>query len=182
VEEAHSALVAALHGSILQTAHNPAPKQAACVETLLRLLKNVEEHPGEEKYRRVKCTNEKIKSLVLGVKGGEAYLKACGWREGVYDFTRHRVLPPQADDDMLRIATRLLEKCQATVAEKAARHEREAWLKKNEAELTRAQTLAHIADDKARRRAAEERAQELRRAQEEAAQRQRETQQDTHTT
>jgi hypothetical protein len=164
VEEAQAALVAALYGSILQSLVNPAPKQAACVEALTRIVKNVVEHPGEEKYRRLKTTNEAFKAKVLAAKGGEEYLLAAGWRSETIDFTRHLVLPTSYDVEVLAVAARLLDKCSQAVAEKAQRHEREQWLAKNEGELRRQSALNAIADDRARRREATERAIEARRA------------------
>ena len=46
---------------------------------------------------------------------------------------------------------RLLLKCQRAVAEKAERHEREQWLKKNSGKIEREKALVAIAEDKARR-------------------------------
>ncbi len=77
VEEAHAKLVKALHGSILQAHLNAPPKQALCVEALLRLVQNCLAHPEEEKYRRVRATNESFRARVLAVKGGEDFLKAA---------------------------------------------------------------------------------------------------------
>ena len=164
VEEAQSALVTALYGSILQSLVNPAPKQAACVELLSRIVKNVQEHPGEEKYRRVKATNEAFKTRVSSCKGGEEFLLAAGWRSETIEFTRHLVLPATYDQEVLDVAARLLDKCSQAVSEKAQRHEREQWLAKNEGELRRQSALQAIADDRARRRDATERAIEARRA------------------
>ena len=164
VEEAQAALVATLYGSILQSLVNPAPKQAACVELLTKVVKNVIDHPGEEKYRRLKTTNEAFKAKVQGCKGGEDFLLAAGWRSETLDFTRHLVLPASYDAEVLAVAARQLEKCAQTVAEKAQRHEREQWLAKNEGELRRQSALQAIADDRARRRDATERAIEARRA------------------
>jgi PUB domain len=165
VEEAHSALVSALHGTILQSHVNAPPKQMACVEALGKMVHNVIDNPGEagEKYRRVRCTNEAFKTRVLAVKGGEEFLRAAGWREQTIEFTRHLVLQ-KPDDEVLQIAARLLDKCQQAVAEKAERHTRDQWLAKNEAQITKQSTLQAIADDKARRRDAAERAAQARRA------------------
>jgi len=163
VEEAHSALVSALHGTILQSHVNAPPKQMACVETLSKMVHNVIDNPGEEKYRRVRCTNEAFKTRVLAVKGGEEFLRAAGWREQTIEFTRHLVLQ-RPDDEVLQIAARLLDKCQQAVFEKAERHTRDQWLAKNEAQITKQSTLQAIADDKARRRDAAERAAQARRA------------------
>ena len=52
---------------------------------------------------------------------------------------------------ILRVGERLLVKCQRAVAEKAERHEKELWLKKNEGKLERERALIAIAEDKARR-------------------------------
>ena len=68
------------------------------------------------------------------------------------------------DAEVLAVAARQLDKCAQTVAEKAQRHEREQWLAKNEGELRRQSALQAIADDRARRRDATERAIEARRA------------------
>lgn len=49
------------------------------LEVLAKLLRNVVVNPGEEKYRRIKLSNPKIKTSIQEVKGGLETLKAMGW-------------------------------------------------------------------------------------------------------
>lgn len=169
LEEAHDALVKALHGTILLAKLNNPCAAKACMETLSTMVSNVLREPDNDKFRRVRCSNEAFRSRVLAVKGGEEFLKAAvrrpsprarcalsqrvpqGWRDQTVDFTRHLVLV-SFHSDLLVIANRLLAKCQLAVAEKAERHEKAAWLHKNEDRLRRESALNAIAEDKERRR------------------------------
>lgn len=92
VEEAHAALVKCLHGTILKTEINVPAKQQSAVETLTTLVQNVLREPGNEKFRRVRATNETFKARLLSVKGGEEFLKVLGFRDQTIDFTRFLVL------------------------------------------------------------------------------------------
>ena len=61
---------------------------------------------------------------------------------------------------VLRVAERLLQKVQATVTEKAERHEREVWAAKNADRLARVATVEALRQDKEERRQAAARAAE----------------------
>jgi hypothetical protein len=108
VEEAHAKLVKALHGTILQAANNAPPKQQSAVDSLTTLIGNILREPGNEKFRRVRCTNETLKARLLGVKGGEDFLRTCGFREQTIDFTRFLVLPSYNEECDHRARTRAL--------------------------------------------------------------------------
>lgn len=85
-------LVAALHGTLLMTHVNAAGKQAVAVDTLLKLVQNVLREPWAEKFRRVRCSNEAIKTKLLGVKGCEEFLRAAGFKSVTLEFERYLLL------------------------------------------------------------------------------------------
>jgi hypothetical protein len=137
--------------------------------------------PANDKFRRVRVGNETFKARVGAVRGGEDYLRAAGWRDATITFERHLVhadaphseecvtrvsktaahaLTPLVSRRVLRVAERLLQKVQATVAEKAERHEREAWAAKNADKIAREATVKALAADKEERRQAAARAAE----------------------
>ncbi len=134
--------------------------------------------PANDKFRRVRVGNETFKARVGAVRGGEDYLRAAGWRDATITFERHLVhadaphseecvahvqdcgTRADASRRVLRVAERLLQKVQATVAEKAERHEREAWAAKNADKIAREATVKALAADKEERRQAAARAAE----------------------
>jgi len=85
-------LVKTLHGTILNSVNNVPAKQQSAVETLTTLVQNMLREPQNDKFRRVRATNETFKARLLSVKGGEEFLKALGFRDQTADFTRFLVL------------------------------------------------------------------------------------------
>ena len=60
-------------------------------------MQNVLREPTEEKFRRLKIAGNAFKTKVGGVKGGEDYLAAAGWRRKVIDMEPFFVLEQGAD-------------------------------------------------------------------------------------
>merc|ERR1719161_2673583 len=59
----------------------PWEKQEECYKTLLKLLGNVVNNPGEAKFRSVKKGNEAMKAKVHDCPGGSDVLRAAGFVE-----------------------------------------------------------------------------------------------------
>ncbi|CAL4082297.1 unnamed protein product [Meganyctiphanes norvegica] len=51
-----------------------------CIETLIKILKNVHQKPNEAKYRTLKLSNERFCNDVWNHDGGQAVMEAAGWR------------------------------------------------------------------------------------------------------
>ncbi|CAP30775.2 Protein CBR-UBXN-6 [Caenorhabditis briggsae] len=51
------------------------------IETICKLCQNILEHPGEEKYKTIRLTNEAILTRVINPVGGRAFLEAVGFME-----------------------------------------------------------------------------------------------------
>ena len=55
------------------------------LELIAKLLKNVAVNPSEEKYRRIRLTNPKIKALVADEEGGLQAMLSLGWEQDPED-------------------------------------------------------------------------------------------------
>jgi thioredoxin len=60
--------------------HRANREPAPTLTVLGKLLQNIADNPGEEKYRTVKRENKAIRGRILDVKGGEAALVAAGFQ------------------------------------------------------------------------------------------------------
>ncbi|GBF89107.1 hypothetical protein Rsub_01824 [Raphidocelis subcapitata] len=67
-------------------------KSEAALEIIGKLLYNAAVAPKEEKYRRIKLTNPKIRETVVEATGGVDALRALGWVED-----------PEAPEDFLMV-------------------------------------------------------------------------------
>ena len=61
-------------------------KLSACVETINKCLKNILEHPNEEKYRSIRCGSKALKEKVFPVTGAELFLSAVGFVQQLREF------------------------------------------------------------------------------------------------
>ena len=61
-------------------------KLTACVETLGKCLRNIIEHPQEDKYRNIRCGSKALKEKVLCVTGTELFLLAVGFVQELREF------------------------------------------------------------------------------------------------
>ncbi|KAL6600771.1 hypothetical protein ACP70R_045056 [Stipagrostis hirtigluma subsp. patula] len=89
------------------------PPPAAAVEVLKRLLGNLIKEPGNDKFRRVRLGNPRIKEAVADRKGGLELLEAVGFRVGDEDGELFAVMdevPGDAKLGGIRRAVLLLER------------------------------------------------------------------------
>eukprot|EP00918_Siedleckia_nematoides_P035321 GHVU01076734.1.p1 GENE.GHVU01076734.1~~GHVU01076734.1.p1 ORF type:complete len:185 (+),score=55.44 GHVU01076734.1:26-556(+) len=56
-------------------------KSDASLETMNKLVRNCAQNPGEEKYRKIRLTNDKIAAVLVAVEGAKAAMLAMGWVE-----------------------------------------------------------------------------------------------------
>eukprot|EP01062_Namystynia_karyoxenos_P014750 TRINITY_DN15327_c1_g1_i1.p2 TRINITY_DN15327_c1_g1~~TRINITY_DN15327_c1_g1_i1.p2 ORF type:complete len:399 (+),score=163.13 TRINITY_DN15327_c1_g1_i1:77-1273(+) len=97
----------------------------AAVSLLLRMTRNVRDHPSDDKYRSVRAAAPAFQSAVAGSPEGRTLLRACGWalrrpRQGGEPVA---VLPESEGPAALLAALAALEECHFDLAE--ARRERE---------------------------------------------------------
>ena len=60
-------------------------KSDASLETMNKLVRNCAQTPGEEKYRKIRTTNEKIHAVLVAVEGAMDAMLAMGWvQEGEF--------------------------------------------------------------------------------------------------
>ncbi|XP_064488822.1 UBX domain-containing protein 6-like [Ornithodoros turicata] len=64
---------------IIHTCNSPREKVKVCVDTLVKCLSNVLEHPDEEKYRRLRLSNKVMQQKVLPLEGALDFLHAAGF-------------------------------------------------------------------------------------------------------
>ena len=55
------------------------------LDLIAKLLKNVAVNPSEEKYRRIRLSNPKIKALVADEEGGLQAMLSLGWEQDPED-------------------------------------------------------------------------------------------------
>jgi len=56
-------------------------KSDASLETMGKLVRNCAQNPSEDKYRKIRLTNEKIAAVLVAVEGAKASMLAMGWVE-----------------------------------------------------------------------------------------------------
>ena len=70
-----------LAAAAAQLAEQPAAARATAAKTLAKLVENLVGAPQNPKFRRVRVGNAKIQAAVLGVPGGEAFLRSLGFAD-----------------------------------------------------------------------------------------------------
>eukprot|EP01065_Artemidia_motanka_P046516 TRINITY_DN7070_c3_g1_i1.p1 TRINITY_DN7070_c3_g1~~TRINITY_DN7070_c3_g1_i1.p1 ORF type:complete len:172 (+),score=60.43 TRINITY_DN7070_c3_g1_i1:67-582(+) len=114
----------------------------AC-DILVRLLGNIAQSPGEQKFRRIKTQNPTIQSKLLSVKGMRGVLEALGWEEEAGGEAY--VLPDSAVSEVAAGKALVIER-QLYVKDKDMREAQEerkrAW-DARQAELRRVQAAVH---------------------------------------
>lgn len=67
--------------------HNCNTKEKAeqCIETLTKYLENIINHPGEEKYRKIRMSNRIFAEKIKPVEGGCEFLLGAGFNEQEID-------------------------------------------------------------------------------------------------
>ena len=61
-------------------------KLTACVETLSKCMRNIIDHPEEDKYRCIRCGSRALKEKVMPVAGTELFLQAVGFVQEQREF------------------------------------------------------------------------------------------------
>lgn len=91
---------------LIHTCNGPRDRVEAGVETLCRYLNNIVDHPGEEKYRRIRLNNRIFQERVLPLEGALEFLQAAGFeRRHAEDCPAEEWLefPAEGDTEQLRL-------------------------------------------------------------------------------
>ena len=64
---------------MIHTLNKNPEKVKVCIETLLKYLDNIINHPGEEKYHKIRIGNKIFQERVSCLKGTEEFLQAAGF-------------------------------------------------------------------------------------------------------
>eukprot|EP00928_Gymnodinium_smaydae_P040976 TRINITY_DN2774_c2_g1_i1.p1 TRINITY_DN2774_c2_g1~~TRINITY_DN2774_c2_g1_i1.p1 ORF type:complete len:226 (-),score=75.57 TRINITY_DN2774_c2_g1_i1:71-682(-) len=137
-------------------------RQETCFAKLLAILKNVEAHPDEPRYRRLKATGEAFRAKVLAVDGAETLLQAAGFHRSA-DDDGLLVLDAAADVRAVgSVRERLQEFAERAQlrALRAQRDERIARAKAEDGKVTKHMLHAHLTPEQ---RAEQERQMEIQR-------------------
>ncbi|KAK0448901.1 uncharacterized protein EV420DRAFT_1483320 [Desarmillaria tabescens] len=90
--------------------HEASKEGVASLKTLLKLANNIIVHPEEEKFRRFKINNPRIKKEIMDPKGVLEFAIKMGFRqEKVIELETYRIFMPKYHDDLVLCAS-LLEK------------------------------------------------------------------------
>jgi hypothetical protein len=98
------------------------------LELLEKVTKNSAVQPAEEKFRRLKLSNSKIRSLIVEIEGGLEAMAALGWQ--------------QVQEDGEEVLT--LAKGAATMAQVRCILEAQQEFKKNDRQLKRTKSSASL--------------------------------------
>jgi hypothetical protein len=63
------------------------PLGPTAIATLAKMVENIVNHPSEEKYRKIRLTNEALKRKVLDIPHGLACVHAIGFVPGIEDVS-----------------------------------------------------------------------------------------------
>lgn len=143
-------MVRALDSKVSQ---QDSPAALAAIETILKLVGNIIDHPSEPKYRKFRSNNPGISKKVLSCPGGQDLLVALGFRTKVFEFEEHWV----AEDSpiLMRALSEAMQPLEhyrelaRKQIERTAKLRSEKLANSNE---ERQRTLAAIEEDKALRR------------------------------
>ncbi|CAG8445414.1 7542_t:CDS:1 [Diversispora eburnea] len=155
---------------IKQISRNNNPESARkCIETLLRVVKNIVDDPKEEKKRKLKEETNAFKKNIRRNKGGVEFLVRIGFKAKVISFEKYFIyeLPPDNDPtartekmERLKIAQDLLQDFLEKAQERAEIIERMEAREKIANEIQKKSVLESIEDDKIRRAEARKRSKE----------------------
>jgi len=67
------------------------------IQTLGKILKNIVENPKDEKFRVLKHSNEKLRSLIFESDVIPLILEMCGFEEAEFSDTKVFILKPEND-------------------------------------------------------------------------------------
>ena len=67
-----------LHAATAALLHADPPPSDATLDTLLKILRNIQSDPSCQKFRRVRLGNPKVQQAVVAATGGLGFLRAVG--------------------------------------------------------------------------------------------------------
>ncbi|EDQ92737.1 uncharacterized protein MONBRDRAFT_30706 [Monosiga brevicollis MX1] len=79
-----------------------------CVTTICKYLQNAIDHPGDEKFRKIRQGNKVFQERVDSVLGGKDFLVATGFQETTLEDESYLVLPDGVDEAFLEAAQALI--------------------------------------------------------------------------
>lgn len=77
---------------MIQTLNKNSEQVKHCIEMLGRYIDNVVDHPGEEKYQRIRLGNKVLSEKVLSLRGANEFLQAIG-------FEKNKIEGPDGTSD-----------------------------------------------------------------------------------
>eukprot|EP00965_Chrysotila_dentata_P042038 1394583-Pleurochrysis_carterae.AAC.4 len=130
------------------------PPTALCaIQLALKLVSNILDNPGEEKYQRFKSSNPKIQKQLLRVPGGDELLLHMGFKTKVQEFEEFWVAC--VSPIWLRVlgeARAGLARYETLVASKVEEQQKQTKQRLEGTNKVRQETLAQIEADKLDRR------------------------------
>ncbi|KAH9844315.1 uncharacterized protein C8Q71DRAFT_39836 [Rhodofomes roseus] len=148
----------------------PNPRELALESliTLKMLAENIVAHPGEDKYKKFKPTNTKIKRVLVDPKGTLEYAVAMGFRPEVVDFQPFYVFNDRHKQD-LEIGLAIIHEVLERELVKQERDERTKRQAKEAEEAAKEKLKRQFLDDRKSTALRGERERELREARAAAA-------------
>lgn len=92
---------------MIHTLNKDKEKVKVCVDTLVKYLDNVLQHPGEEKFRKIRISNKAFSERIAPLKGTEEFLQAAGFVLKMLPFEDHEENFYVMEEDVANDAERL---------------------------------------------------------------------------
>lgn len=92
---------------------------SASLSTIHKLLNNIVENPMEEKYRRIKKSNESLKTKIFDVEPAVQALQAVGWKEDGQDSSAWTAPTTLTRSDVVAVSEALSRSQQQAVSQPA---------------------------------------------------------------
>ena len=128
----------AVNGALHRITESEWPKQETCYVTLLKLLKNIVDHPTEAKFRHLNTQNAALKAKVFDIPGALDFLKAVGFQE-----VAGEALECSAAAEQLKTARDRLEKHADDAKMNELRRERDAKIAEEKAKAKKDPFTCH---------------------------------------
>lgn len=87
-DESESGLTACL---MIRSLNTECDKVNQCVETIIKYLKNILDHPSEEKYQKIRLSNKIFQERVSTIEGSMEFLRAAGFKESEIEGEKYLV-------------------------------------------------------------------------------------------
>jgi len=81
---------------IIHTLNKDTDKVKTCINTICKYIDNIIQHPNEEKYRKIKKSNQAFLGRVSSVEGHDLFLSACGFKTDHVDNEQVWIYPSSA--------------------------------------------------------------------------------------